>query len=408
MNKILLISDDIRVTSGVANFSRELMKATKGKIEWIQMASAPDHPEQGKSVEHELAKLHPVHNYGNIWIVRQLLKNEKPDVLMLFTDPKRYPHIWAHENEIRKTTPISYLHVWDSLPDPLYNRYVYESVDQILAISKLTLGIAERMNVPDLDVRYFPHFVDTNVFKPLEDTATEIREAREALLGGRRFDYVVLTVARNQFRKRLIDSLRAWNEFIGGLSTEEADKCAYVLKTEAKSIEGTDLPRVMRDLRIKGNVILIDNNKLNDVGMSALHNLSDVYFSMAHSEGFGIPSLEALACEKPIIIPDAGGERDKMGEWAITLPTATVNVAGSVWTPYLEEVYADVSDGAGALEALYRNPGLRKTMGMAGRQFVLSPKSAMSAEIGAGNFIKAIDAIVQEWTPPRPYIFGRL
>ena len=48
--KILLLTDDIRVHSGVANVGREIVTHTSHRYNWIQMAGAIKHPEKGKGV----------------------------------------------------------------------------------------------------------------------------------------------------------------------------------------------------------------------------------------------------------------------------------------------------------------------------------------------------------------------
>jgi hypothetical protein len=46
--KILLLSDDIRMHSGVATMSREIVMNTAHHFNWYQLGAALDHPEKGK------------------------------------------------------------------------------------------------------------------------------------------------------------------------------------------------------------------------------------------------------------------------------------------------------------------------------------------------------------------------
>jgi hypothetical protein len=46
--KILLICDDIRVTSGVATVAREIVINTSHHFNWVNIAGAVNHPEKGK------------------------------------------------------------------------------------------------------------------------------------------------------------------------------------------------------------------------------------------------------------------------------------------------------------------------------------------------------------------------
>lgn len=166
--KILLITDDIRVHSGVAHIGREIVLKTSHKYDWVQMAGAISHPELGKRIDlsedtnkltgntDSSVILYPVQGYGNPDILRQLIKEEKPDALFLITDPRYFTWIFQIENEIRKHIPIVYLNIWDELPVPLYNTEYYESCDMLLSISKNTKFVNERAlqagNIPYIDL----------------------------------------------------------------------------------------------------------------------------------------------------------------------------------------------------------------------------------------------------------------
>ena len=93
--KILLITDDIRVHSGVAQIGREMVINTAHKYNWVQLAGAIKHPEVGKradisedtnkraGIEDASVFLYPVEGYGNPDILRQVIKAEKPDAYSL-------------------------------------------------------------------------------------------------------------------------------------------------------------------------------------------------------------------------------------------------------------------------------------------------------------------------------------
>ena len=46
--KILLLSDDLRMHSGVATQSKELVVNTIHKYDWVQIGGASKHPDEGK------------------------------------------------------------------------------------------------------------------------------------------------------------------------------------------------------------------------------------------------------------------------------------------------------------------------------------------------------------------------
>ena len=46
--KILLLSDDLRLHSGIATQSKEIVVSTIHKYDWVQLGAALKHPEHGK------------------------------------------------------------------------------------------------------------------------------------------------------------------------------------------------------------------------------------------------------------------------------------------------------------------------------------------------------------------------
>ena len=101
--KILLLTDDIRVHSGVATVGREIVTNTAHRYNWVQLAGAIKHPEKEKVVDLSKATgeklgiddasvlLYPCDHYGNPDLLRDVIKREKIDALFLITDPRYFP-----------------------------------------------------------------------------------------------------------------------------------------------------------------------------------------------------------------------------------------------------------------------------------------------------------------------------
>ena len=49
--KIILLSDDLRMSSGVGTMSREIVMGTIKEYDWVQVAGAIKHPDAGKAVD---------------------------------------------------------------------------------------------------------------------------------------------------------------------------------------------------------------------------------------------------------------------------------------------------------------------------------------------------------------------
>ena len=49
--KIMLLSDDLRMSSGVCTVSKNFVLGTLDKYDWVQVAAAIKHPDHGKIVD---------------------------------------------------------------------------------------------------------------------------------------------------------------------------------------------------------------------------------------------------------------------------------------------------------------------------------------------------------------------
>ena len=150
---LLLLSDDLRLQSGIATMSREFVVGTTHAFNWIQLGSAINHPEIGKvldvspdvnkeaGIEDANVKIIPHQGYGNPFILRALLQDIQPAAVIHFTDPRFWDWLYRMENEVRQQCPLIYYSIWDDTPFPDYNFTAYASCDLIMGISKQSHNI---------------------------------------------------------------------------------------------------------------------------------------------------------------------------------------------------------------------------------------------------------------------------
>ena len=97
--KILLLSDDLRMHSGVATVSKDIVIGTINHFDWFQVGAAIKHPDEGKLVDMSEAikkdygiegnlKIYPCSGYGHPDLLRDIIRHEKPDAILHFTDPR--------------------------------------------------------------------------------------------------------------------------------------------------------------------------------------------------------------------------------------------------------------------------------------------------------------------------------
>ncbi len=148
--KLFLLSDDIRLWSGIATMSRELVVGTSHKYNWVQLGAAIQHPDHGKvfdvshdvnneaGINHASVKIYAHNGYGNSGVLHELMEVERPDGIVIFTDPRYFEFIFQIENEIRSRIPIMYYNIWDDAPSAMWNLSAYSSCDLLMNISRQT------------------------------------------------------------------------------------------------------------------------------------------------------------------------------------------------------------------------------------------------------------------------------
>ena len=110
--KILLLSDDLRMHSGIGTMSREFVMGTVDKYDWVQLGAAVKHPEHGKAIDisDDLKKETGVEDvscivyahsgYGNPQVLNELMQREKPDAILHFTDPRFWGWLYNIEHHV--------------------------------------------------------------------------------------------------------------------------------------------------------------------------------------------------------------------------------------------------------------------------------------------------------------------
>lgn len=454
--KIMLLSDDIRMTSGISTMAREIVLGTSHRFNWVNMGAAINHPEQGKHLDicqdtsriagipDASVYIYPTNGYGTQESIRRMIDIEKPDALMFFTDPRYWIWLFQIENEIRKKIPMIYLNIWDDLPAPLYNRPYYESCDALMAISKQTLNI-NRMVLGDKAkekvLRYVPHGINEKHFFPITEFMKEANEALENkkrdIFGKFEPEFVVFYNARNIRRKSTSDLIAAYSVFCDTIGKERAKKCALLLHTEVADENGTDLGVVSELLcDPEYQKVFFHTQKLSPEGVNLLYNIADVTCLISSNEGWGLSLTESMMAGRMIVSNVTGGMQDqvrfedetgkwidfndkfcsnhfgtykKHGKWAEPVFPTNMSIVGSIPTPYIFDDRCDFRDVAKAIQRVYElSPEERKQRGMAGRDWVLSDEAMMSARNMCKNVISTIEDTFTQFKPKKNFEFIKI
>ncbi len=377
--KVLVLSDHALSTSGVGVQTRHLINGLLEKYpgQWCfrQFGAAIKHENYDPVVVNPDFIIKPTDGFGDPDLIRQTLASEKPDLLLIFTDPRFFEWLFTMEDEVHQICPIAWWHVWDNHPYPQFNNSFYEATDLINCHSHLTYTmIKERF--PE-KTKFIPHTLPNDIYYPLKEQA--VTEAKVGLLGnGCKDDFILFWVNRNARRKRPNDLLWAWKIFMDKVKADGKSDAKLILHTDPRDMEGPNMQATASHLGIDSSVIF-STDRIDFSKMNILHNISDCCINISYAEGFGLATLEAMQCGKPIIALKTGGltrqvvdHRDG-SENGVALDVDFKTMVGSQQVPYIYEDYGSVEKTAEAIYKIYSMPKEeRKKLGQKSRDYVMS------------------------------------
>jgi len=442
--KILLLCDDIRMHSGIATMAREIVVGTSHHFNWVNLGAAINHPEAGKGfdisqdvntyagIDDSDVKVLPSNGYGDAMQIRSLIHTERPDAIMIFTDPRYWIWLFEIEREIRNQIPLFYLNIWDDYPAPLYNKSYYESCDLLMAISKQTKNINEIVlgeAAKGKIIKYVPHGINDKHFFPIREGHENfglLQEFKKNMFEGKEYDFVVIFNSRNIRRKSPGDVILSYRMFCDMIGEEKAKRCALVMHTQAVDENGTDLYAVREALCDDHVNVYFSQNKLDTPQMNLLYNVADVGMLITSNEGWGLSLTETMMSGRMIIANVTGGMQDQMrfehdgkwidftpnfpsnhrgtvrdcGDWAVPVFPSNISLVGSVPTPYIFDDRCAPEDVAKAICDVYDMPKEeRDAKGLLAREWVTSDESGMSARQMCENVINAMNESFEKFTP---------
>jgi len=357
--KIIVLSDHALSTSGVGTQTRHLLNGLVNKGEWTfrQFGAAMKHNDYRTIVVNEDLIIKPIDGFGNRDLIRVTIATEKPDAILIFTDPRFFIWLFEMEDEVHQMCPILWWHVWDNHPYPKFNETLYQSTDLINCHSHMTYEMLKG-HFPD-KTNFIPHAIPNDIFFPLSDT--ERANYKRNLLGVNRVDHFTgIWINRNARRKRPSDVLAAWKQMLDKMMLNEGHKKAtLIMHTDPLDQEGPNLFAVAEELGIMDNVFF-SKDRIEFDKMNILYNISDCCINISYAEGFGLGTLEAMQAGTPIVAVKTGGltrqvvdHRDG-SENGIALPVELQTLVGSQMVPYIYEDYVTIETAAEGLYNLFK------------------------------------------------------
>ena len=369
MNKIYWLSDSALTVTGYATITTNILNYLSSKgYECIQQA----HNYIGQTIPPGLTlkggrKLDfTIMGTGREPYSKDLLmpriKELKPNIFGVLLDSfMLYP--WILNMDFAPAKTILYYPSDGEGGLPQNCEHILRKFNVSVAMSKFAQKQA--FDLYGIKSEYIPHAVDEKNYFPLND----IEKISLKLKWGLQDKFVVGSVFRNQGRKMADRMIKAFAKF----SRTHEDAVLFMHCDPFDAAAVFDLNLLIQRYKIQNRCIFsgmkffngFDYDKMNEV-----YNLMDVFFLSTSGEGFGVPTIEAMACEVPCVVTDYTTTKELLlddGVCGIPVPICA-DLTGS-WT--VERGIMDIDKGAEALETLYNNKELRKQYGKTGREKVL-------------------------------------
>jgi glycosyltransferase involved in cell wall biosynthesis len=298
MKKILWCGD-AAVSSGFAKCTHEILDTIKNT--WDVTVLGINY--RGDPHEYNYP-IYPCYSGGDLFGIKripELVDKIKPDIIVVQNDPWNFPsYIKAAGN-----VPVVGFIAVDG-----YNCRGKDlnGVEHAIFWTKFAEKEAIQGGYTG-STAVIPLGVDLSIYKP-RDRKEVIREAK---LPEKLDNYFIVgNVNRNQPRKRLDLTISYFAEWIKSKKIEDAFLYLHVAPT---GDFGYDVEQLASYYNIANRIILAEpeiGKGINEKSMAATYSLFDVQMTTSQGEGWGLTTMEGMACGVPQIIPDWSA----LGEWA--------------------------------------------------------------------------------------------
>jgi glycosyltransferase involved in cell wall biosynthesis len=387
--KLLFVTDDIRLPTGVGGQARKLLQGLQatGNYEISQIGGSKLN-QPPNVVDVNGIKIFPVSNgYGNVGQFREVMAVTRPDIVIAFSDPRFFTYLFTIDNEIRTHAKFLFYHTWDNDPFPKFNVPWYTACDEILTLSKFSSDLLKSGGINNTCIQ---HGFDPQEFYKLKpDRIYSVRKDLAKAINREDLGFLIFWNNRNLHRKRMNDVIVCFEKFY-----KEHPDSALLMNTNAIDEEGNDLIHLLRDLENPYLPVILNLNRVNSERLNEFYNVADVTVNIAFHEGFGLCVGESLLAETPVIATKTGGMTEQMKSatdtFGLLLPPVARELFGIPGAPYIYKDYVNYDQVITALNTVYHSRGYFEAKGKKGREFIIDNFSIASTVDKWNNFLISV------------------
>jgi len=266
---------------------------------------------------------------------------------------------------------------------PIGCENILKKIDNPVAMAEF--GQKQVKDYHNIDSLHIPHGVDAKMFYRLpDDQRNQLRANR-----GLQDKFVIGVVARNQPRKFLDRTIKAMRHV-----ADKIPNAILFLHLDPKDpAQMWNIESIIKRYNLENRVVFSGMSALKGFPyeeMNNVYNVMDCFFLSTSGEGFGIPIIEAMSCQVPVVATDytttpelviknnAGLGVNLAGvetiDWFKTHSKEYDNLVtnGTMTGSWeVERGIMDIKHAAEQIEYLYNNPEKAQEMGVNGRKAVL-------------------------------------
>jgi glycosyltransferase involved in cell wall biosynthesis/predicted SAM-dependent methyltransferase len=240
---------------------------------------------------------------------------------------------------------------------------LFNQADQIWTPSNYSRQCMIESGVDYDKVQIIPNGIDPELFKPDGDIypLNTQKKLKFLFCGG--------TI----YRKGIDILLKAYVKAF----TKSDDVCLVIKDMGGDTFyKGQTANQMIQEIRLLSDSpeIIYINEYLKEEEIAALYRSCDVFVSPYRGEGFSIPTLEAMASGKPVIVTDGGATDDfALDEFAYKIPADPIsigsNIAGFELTGEAYLLEPNQEELSNILDSIYKNPANIFSQGLIAQEY---------------------------------------
>lgn len=351
MKKLLWIGDAVAATG----FARSTHKILETLCQhWDTTVLGLNYLGDPHSYPYPIYPCFPGGDFFGVGRTKELIEKVKPDLVLIQNDPWNFP---PYMKQVNSAVPVVGIVAVDGLNAPGYGlEGIYHAIfwtnfgrDECVAG-----GWKGESSV-------IPLGVDRTIYKPMD------RLKCRRLLFPNHPDlhnaFIVGAVCRNSVRKRLDLTILFFADWVKKRGIRDAYLYLHVGPTRDDAI---NIKQLVHYAGLKGRVIYATPDAgpgVDEDELAITYNAFDVKLSTTQGEGWDLPTLEAMSCGIPCVVP----RWSALEEWAEAAVFVTCD--GIACTVNGINVIGGVPSRAGTIQALddlYRSQDFRKRCHVAG------------------------------------------